>query len=209
MARKSRSKPAARSSASGAKSGPESGRKSGQGSERERIIESFMGLLAEKPIEEIARRGRDTLRFGPMKPTGLTDPRTGRRPYAVVQLRSENARSGSFNLVGFQNHMRFGDILQMRESTLKRFLRLPKFDEHLALHWMDASSAHGDHRAGNWMTDRSEQPTNSDVLYDLAATYNDFGFALEDWWGDASGALENHHKALSLREAFVAVDPGT
>src|SRR5690348_8977953 len=61
------------------------------------------------PIEEIARRGRDTLRFGPMKPMGLTDPRTGRRPYAVVQLRSENARSGSFNLVGFQNHLKFGD----------------------------------------------------------------------------------------------------
>jgi methylenetetrahydrofolate--tRNA-(uracil-5-)-methyltransferase len=61
------------------------------------------------PIEEIARRGRDTLRFGPMKPMGLTDPRTGRRPWAVVQLRQENARAGSWNLVGFQNHMRFGD----------------------------------------------------------------------------------------------------
>lgn len=61
------------------------------------------------PIEEIARRGRDTLRFGPMKPMGLTDPQTGRRPYAVVQLRQENARAGSYNLVGFQNHMRFGD----------------------------------------------------------------------------------------------------
>lgn len=61
------------------------------------------------PIEELARRGRDTLRFGPMKPIGLADPRTGRRPYAVVQLRSENVRSGSYNLVGFQNHMRFGD----------------------------------------------------------------------------------------------------
>ena len=61
------------------------------------------------PIEELARRGRDTLRFGPMKPMGLTDPRTGRRPYAVVQLRQENARAGSFNLVGFQNHMRFGE----------------------------------------------------------------------------------------------------
>jgi methylenetetrahydrofolate--tRNA-(uracil-5-)-methyltransferase len=61
------------------------------------------------PIEEIARRGRDTLRFGPMKPMGLTDPRTGRRPYAVVQLRREDARAGSFNLVGFQNHMRFGE----------------------------------------------------------------------------------------------------
>jgi methylenetetrahydrofolate--tRNA-(uracil-5-)-methyltransferase len=61
------------------------------------------------PIEEIARRGRDTLRFGPMKPMGLTDPRSGRRPYAVVQLRAENARAGSYNLVGFQNHMRFGE----------------------------------------------------------------------------------------------------
>jgi methylenetetrahydrofolate--tRNA-(uracil-5-)-methyltransferase len=61
------------------------------------------------PIEEIARRGRDTLRFGPMKPMGLDNPRTGRRPWAVVQLRQENLRAGSFNLVGFQNHMKFGD----------------------------------------------------------------------------------------------------
>ncbi len=61
------------------------------------------------PIEELARRGRDTLRFGPMKPVGLTDPRTGKRPYAVVQLRQETARARSFNLVGFQNHMKFGD----------------------------------------------------------------------------------------------------
>jgi methylenetetrahydrofolate--tRNA-(uracil-5-)-methyltransferase len=61
------------------------------------------------PIEELARRGRDTLRFGPMKPVGLTDPRTGRWPYAAVQLRQENLRSASFNLVGFQNHMRSGD----------------------------------------------------------------------------------------------------
>ena len=61
------------------------------------------------PVEEIARRGRDTLRFGPMKPMGLIDPRDGRRPYAVVQLRQEDARAGSYNLVGFQNHMRFGE----------------------------------------------------------------------------------------------------
>src|SRR5262249_29478605 len=61
------------------------------------------------PIEELARRGRDTLRFGPMKPVGLTDPRTGRRPYAVVQLRQENQRAESYNLVGFQNYMRFGE----------------------------------------------------------------------------------------------------
>src|SRR6266849_6316264 len=61
------------------------------------------------PIEELARRGRETLRFGPMKPMGLTDPRTGRRPYAVVQLRQENLRADSYNLVGFQNHLRFGE----------------------------------------------------------------------------------------------------
>jgi methylenetetrahydrofolate--tRNA-(uracil-5-)-methyltransferase len=68
------------------------------------------------PIEELARRGRETLRFGPMKPVGLEDPRTGRRPYAVVQLRQENLRSASYNLVGFQNHMRFPEqarILRM------------------------------------------------------------------------------------------------
>ena len=61
------------------------------------------------PIEEIARRGRDTLRFGPMKPVGLIDPRTGRMPYAVVQLRQENLRADSYNLVGFQNHLKFGE----------------------------------------------------------------------------------------------------
>ena len=66
----------------------------------------FEGCL---PIEEIARRGRDTLRFGPMKPVGLKDPRTGRPPYAVVQLRQENLRADSYNLVGFQNHLKFGD----------------------------------------------------------------------------------------------------
>ncbi|MDE3179701.1 MAG: methylenetetrahydrofolate--tRNA-(uracil(54)-C(5))-methyltransferase (FADH(2)-oxidizing) TrmFO, partial [Acidobacteriota bacterium] len=59
------------------------------------------------PVEELARRGYDTLRFGPMKPVGLVDPRTGKRPFAVVQLRTENLRYSSFNLVGFQNHLRF------------------------------------------------------------------------------------------------------
>jgi len=79
------------------------------------------------PIEEIARRGRDTLRFGPMKPVGLKDPRTGRLPYAVVQLRQENLRADSYNLVGFQNHLKFGE--QARVLSLipglegARFLR--------------------------------------------------------------------------------------
>jgi methylenetetrahydrofolate--tRNA-(uracil-5-)-methyltransferase len=66
----------------------------------------FEGCL---PIEETARRGRETLRFGPMKPAGLDDPRTGRWAFAIVQLRQENQRADSYNLVGFQNHMKFGD----------------------------------------------------------------------------------------------------
>jgi methylenetetrahydrofolate--tRNA-(uracil-5-)-methyltransferase len=68
------------------------------------------------PIEELARRGRDTLRFGPMKPVGLVDPRTGQQPFAVVQLRAENLRFSSYNLVGFQNHLKFPEqerILRM------------------------------------------------------------------------------------------------
>ncbi len=68
------------------------------------------------PIEELARRGFDTLRFGPIKPVGLVDPRAGRQPYAVVQLRAENLRFSSYNLVGFQNHLRFPEQ--------KRILRL-------------------------------------------------------------------------------------
>jgi methylenetetrahydrofolate--tRNA-(uracil-5-)-methyltransferase len=84
----------------------------------------FEGCL---PIEEIARRGRDTLRFGPMKPVGLIDPRSGRRPYAVVQLRQENLRADSYNLVGFQNHLKFGEqarVLRMIPGLENaRFLR--------------------------------------------------------------------------------------
>jgi len=61
------------------------------------------------PIEEIARRGVETLRFGPMKPKGLRDPRTGQEPYACVQLRQENLMADAFGLVGFQNHLRYGE----------------------------------------------------------------------------------------------------
>ncbi len=68
------------------------------------------------PIEELARRGVDTLRFGPMKPVGLRDPRSGQGAYAVVQLRQEDLRAGSYNLVGFQNHLKYGEQ--------KRILRL-------------------------------------------------------------------------------------
>lgn len=66
----------------------------------------FEGCL---PIEELARRGRDTLRFGPMKPVGLADPRTGSRPYAVVQLRQDNLAASHFNMVGYQTSMRFAE----------------------------------------------------------------------------------------------------
>ena len=61
------------------------------------------------PVEVMARRGLDTLRYGPMKPVGLTDPKTGREPYAVVQLRQDNAAKSVFNLVGFQTHLKFGE----------------------------------------------------------------------------------------------------
>jgi methylenetetrahydrofolate--tRNA-(uracil-5-)-methyltransferase len=61
------------------------------------------------PIEELARRGVDTLRYGPMKPVGLRDPQTGREPYAAVQLRQENLMADAYSLVGFQNHLRYGE----------------------------------------------------------------------------------------------------
>jgi methylenetetrahydrofolate--tRNA-(uracil-5-)-methyltransferase len=89
----------------------------------------FEGCL---PIEEIARRGRDTLRFGPMKPVGLIDPRSGKRPYAVVQLRQENLRADSYNLVGFQNHLKFGaqtDVLRLIPG-----LEQARFSRHGQIH---------------------------------------------------------------------------
>jgi methylenetetrahydrofolate--tRNA-(uracil-5-)-methyltransferase len=84
------------------------------------------------PIEEIARRGRDTLRFGPMKPVGLKDPRTGKMPYAVVQLRQENLRADSYNLVGFQNHLMFGE--QARVLSLIPGLEQARFLRYGQIH---------------------------------------------------------------------------
>jgi methylenetetrahydrofolate--tRNA-(uracil-5-)-methyltransferase len=84
------------------------------------------------PIEEIARRGRDTLRFGPMKPVGLLDPRTGKTPYAVVQLRQENLRADSYNLVGFQNHLKFGE--QARVLSLIPGLQSARFLRYGQIH---------------------------------------------------------------------------
>lgn len=71
------------------------------GFEDKRVFEGCM------PVEVMARRGEDTLRFGPLKPIGLPDPKTGKEPYAVVQLRRENSQSTMYNLVGFQTHLRF------------------------------------------------------------------------------------------------------
>ena len=70
----------------------------------------FEGCL---PVEEMARRGRDVLRFGPMKPVGLTDPRTGRSPFAVVQLRQEDRAAQMWNLVGFQTRLRIAEQRQV------------------------------------------------------------------------------------------------
>ncbi|SFR01623.1 methylenetetrahydrofolate--tRNA-(uracil(54)-C(5))-methyltransferase (FADH(2)-oxidizing) TrmFO [Desulfoscipio geothermicus] len=67
---------------------------------------NFEGCM---PIEILARRGRDTMRFGPLKPVGLIDPRTGKRPYAVVQLRRDNAAGTLFNMVGFQTHLKWSE----------------------------------------------------------------------------------------------------
>jgi methylenetetrahydrofolate--tRNA-(uracil-5-)-methyltransferase len=89
----------------------------------------FEGCL---PIEETARRGRDTLRFGPMKPVGLRDPRTGRTPYAVVQLRAENLRTDSWNLVGFQNHLKYSE--QARVLRLIPGLENAKFLRYGQIH---------------------------------------------------------------------------
>ena len=65
------------------------------------------------PVEVMARRGEDTLRYGPMKPVGLKDPKTGKEPYAVVQLRKDNALGSVYNLVGFQTHLKFPEQKRM------------------------------------------------------------------------------------------------
>jgi methylenetetrahydrofolate--tRNA-(uracil-5-)-methyltransferase len=92
-------------------------------------LDYFEGCL---PIEETARRGRDTLRYGPMKPVGLRDPRTGKTPWAVVQLRCENLRADSYNLVGFQNHLKYGE--QARILRLIPGLENAKFLRYGQIH---------------------------------------------------------------------------
>jgi methylenetetrahydrofolate--tRNA-(uracil-5-)-methyltransferase len=84
------------------------------------------------PIEELARRGIDTLRYGPMKPVGLVDPRTGREPYAAVQLRQETLMADAYNLVGFQNHLRYGE--QARVLRLVPGLEQAEFLQYGQIH---------------------------------------------------------------------------
>ena len=84
------------------------------------------------PVEVMARRGPDTLRFGPLKPVGLTDPRTGKEPYAVVQLRQDNAAKTVFNLVGFQTHLKFGE--QKRVFSLIPALHNAEFVRYGVMH---------------------------------------------------------------------------
>ena len=84
------------------------------------------------PVEVMARRGMDTLRYGPLKPVGLTDPRTGREPYAVVQLRQDNAAKSVYNMVGFQTHLKFGE--QKRVFSMIPALRNAEFVRYGVMH---------------------------------------------------------------------------
>lgn len=84
------------------------------------------------PIEVLAKRGEDTMRFGPLKPVGLTDPRTGKRPYAVVQLRKENNDGTMYNLVGFQTNLKFGE--QKRVFSMITGLENAEFIRYGVMH---------------------------------------------------------------------------
>lgn len=84
------------------------------------------------PIEVMARRGEDTLRFGPLKPVGFTDPRTGKRPYAIVQLRQDNKEGSIFNLVGFQTNLKFGE--QKRVFSMIPGLENAEFVKYGVMH---------------------------------------------------------------------------
>ena len=91
--------------------------------------EIFEGCM---PIEIMAKRGKDTLRFGPLKPVGFTDPRTGRRPYALVQLRQDDSEGKIFNLVGFQTNLKFGE--QKRVFSLIPGLENAEFVKYGVMH---------------------------------------------------------------------------
>ena len=96
------------------------------GFEDQKVFEGCM------PVEVMARRGRDTLRYGPLKPKGLKDPRTGREPYAVVQLRKDNAQGSIYNLVGFQTHLKWPE--QKRVFSMIPALREAEFVRYGVMH---------------------------------------------------------------------------
>ena len=96
------------------------------GFEDKRVFEGCM------PVEVMARRGPDTLRYGPMKPVGLTDPKTGAEPYAVLQLRQDNAAKSVYNLVGFHTHLKFGE--QKRVFSMIPALRNAEFVRYGVMH---------------------------------------------------------------------------
>jgi len=97
-----------------------------QGFEDSKVFEGCM------PIEVMARHGFDTLRFGPLKPVGLVDPRTGQRPYAVVQLRRDNREGTLYNIVGFQTHLTFGE--QKRVFSMIPALEKAEFERYGVMH---------------------------------------------------------------------------
>lgn len=94
--------------------------------------ENFRVYEGCMPIEVLAGRGEDTMRFGPLKPVGLTDPRTGKRPYAVVQLRKENCAGSMYNLVGFQTNLKFGE--QKRVFSMITGLQNAEFVRYGVMH---------------------------------------------------------------------------
>ena len=96
------------------------------GFEDKRVFEGCM------PVEVMARRGQDTLRYGPLKPVGLADPRTGKEPYAVVRLRQDNAVKTVFNLVGFQTHLKFPE--QKRVFSMIPALKNAEFVRYGVMH---------------------------------------------------------------------------
>ncbi len=96
------------------------------GFEDKRVFEGCM------PVEVMARRGQDTLRYGPLKPVGLVDPKTGKEPYAVVQLRQDNAAKSVYNLVGFQTHLKFGE--QKRVFSMIPALQNAEFVRYGVMH---------------------------------------------------------------------------
>ena len=91
--------------------------------------EIFEGCM---PLEIMAKRGKDTLRFGPLKPVGFTDPRTGRRPYAVIQLRQDNQEGNIYNIVGFQTNLKFGE--QKRVFSMIPGLQNANFVKYGVMH---------------------------------------------------------------------------